>query len=70
MARWGKGRDKQSGNDPVILTLTLVGSGFVLFYYVSQAATPADAHLIHWGAAALGAILGWLVGLFVERVRG
>lgn len=52
------------------LTMLLIASGFVIFYFGSQAVTSADAHLLHWGLAAAGGGLGWLVGTLAERLRG
>ncbi len=69
MTRQVKGHNRGAANDLGILTLGLAAFGFILFYFGSQAVTPEDAHLIHWGSAAVGLIAGWLIGLLFERVR-
>jgi hypothetical protein len=69
MTRLAKSHTKQAANDLTLLTVALTGVGFILFYFASQAFTPEDAHLIHWGLAGAGAIAGWFIGLIVERVR-
>jgi hypothetical protein len=70
MARLARSHTKQTSNGLTILTLGLIVLGLVIAYIASQAVTPEDAHLIHWGAAAAGGVAGWLIGLLVERVRG
>jgi hypothetical protein len=70
MTKLAKSHKQQAGVDLTILTFAFICGGFIMFYFGSQAVTPEDAHLIHWGSAALGAAVGWLIGLLVGRVRG
>ncbi len=52
-----------------ILSLGLIAAGFFVFYIAGQAFTPDDAHFLHWGAAAVGGVAGWLIGIIIEQVR-
>ncbi len=70
MTRLAKSHKKEAGVDLTLLTFALICAGFLLFYFGSQAVTPEDAHLIHWGSAAVGAAAGWLIGLLIGRIRG
>jgi hypothetical protein len=70
MTRLAKSHRKQAANDLTILTLAMIAFGFIIFYFASQAVTTEDAHLLHWGSAAVGGIAGWLIGHIIERVRG
>lgn len=47
----------------------LILSGFVVFYFGSQAMTAEDAHLWHWGLALVGGVAGWLLGAVIKRSR-
>jgi hypothetical protein len=69
MTRLAKSHKKQAAKGITILTLAMIGFGLVLFYLASQAVTPEDAHLVHWGSAAAGAVAGWVIGILVERFR-
>jgi hypothetical protein len=69
MTRLAKSHKKQAASELTFLTFALIGFGFIAFYFGSQAVTPEDAHLIHWGSAAAGAVAGWLIGQVIERVR-
>lgn len=51
------------------LTMLLIACGFVIFYFGSQAVTSEDAHLLHWGLAAAGGGLGWIVGTVIKRLQ-
>jgi hypothetical protein len=70
MTRLAKSHKQQASTDLTLLTFALICAGFIVFYFGSQAVTLEDAHLIHWGSAAVGAAVGWLIGLLVGRVRG
>ena len=48
-------------------TFILLTTGAILFYFASQAFTPENAHLEHWGLAALGGLIGWAIGTIVDR---
>jgi uncharacterized membrane protein AbrB (regulator of aidB expression) len=42
--------------------------GALIFYFASQAFTPEDAHLTHWGLAVVGGFLGWAIGTVADRL--
>jgi phosphatidylglycerophosphate synthase len=69
MASLAQSHKKQAANGLTILTLTMIGFGLIFFYLASQAVTPEDAHLVHWGSAAVGGVAGWAIGILVERFR-
>ena len=58
-----------SAADASLRTLALTLSGFVVFYFGSQAVTAEDAHLWHWGLALVGVVAGWLVSTLIQRLR-
>lgn len=69
MTRSVKHSAKSSAADVSLRTWILVISGFILFYLGSQFVTPQDAHFLHWGAAFVGGMAGWLVGTGIARLR-
>ena len=69
MTRLANSHRKQASNGMTILTLALIAFGLTIFCIASQAVTAEDAHLIHWGAAAVGGGAGWLIGVLIEHVR-
>ncbi len=69
MTRLRKRAGGQAAQGLTPLTMLLIACGFVVFYLGSQAVTSADAHLLHWGLAAVGSGLGWIVGTVIKRLR-
>ncbi len=69
MTRLARSQNKDSAGDLTLLTVALIGFGFIAFYFGSQMVTAEDAHLIHWGSAFGGAVAGWLIGLIAEKIR-
>ncbi len=67
MSRLARRHNRRVGIDMTLLTIALVGFGFILFYFGSQVITAEDAHLAHWGSAAAGAVIGWLAARLVDR---
>ena len=58
-----------SAADASLRTWVLILSGFVAFYFGSQAVTAEDAHLWHWGLALVCGVAGWLVSAIIQRLR-
>jgi len=58
-----------SAVDASLQTWVLILSGFLVFYFGSQAVTAEDAHLWHWGLALLGGVAGWFVSTLIQRLR-
>lgn len=69
MSKITKASARQRGGGISLLTLGLVSGGFLIFYLGSQAFTAEDAHLLHWGLAAAGGFLGWVIGSIADRLR-
>ncbi len=69
MSRSTRATSRRGAGGMSLLTLGLLMGGFLVFYFGGQAFTPEDAHLIHWGLAGGGAVLGWLIGTLADRLR-
>lgn len=69
MTRLKKRAGGRAAQGPTPLTMLLIACGVVVFYIGAQATTGADAHVLHYGLAAVGGGIGWIVGTVIKRLQ-
>ena len=67
MSKGTSSKTRRGGFGLTFPTFILLTMGALIFYFASQAFTPENAHLTHWGLAVVGGFLGWAIGTVADR---
>ena len=62
-------RRKPEPTDPLSVALLAAAIGFLAAYLAAEALLADRMHPLHWGAAAAGAFIGWLLFYIVSKLR-
>jgi len=62
-------RHRPAPIDPSSATLLAVAIGFLVAYLAAEALLADRMHPLHWGVAAAGALVAWLVVTMVNWLR-
>lgn len=62
-------RRRHDPEGPSLEAVAGLGVGLFVAYLSAEAALPGDMHPIHWLIAAVGAVIGYLIGALIFRAK-